>query len=79
MSGNHLSKDYCLLLSREKTFRMPAKDVVIEGHFDINSHKVTYQVDGVQSGEIETYEYGTLVTIREMIWKKKGISSVAGI
>ena len=53
-----------------KTFRMPAKDVVIEGHFDINSYKVTYQVDGVQSGEIETYEYGTLVTIRDDLEKE---------
>ncbi|WP_207661484.1 InlB B-repeat-containing protein, partial [Hungatella hathewayi] len=49
---------------------MPAKDVVIEGHFDINSYKVTYQVDGVQSGEIETYEYGTLVTIRDDLEKE---------
>ena len=53
-----------------KTFRMPAKDVVIEGHFDINSYKVTYQVDGVQSGETETYEYGTLVTIRDDLEKE---------
>ena len=53
-----------------KTFRMPAKDVVIEGHFDINSYKVTYQVGGVQSGETETYEYGTLVTIRDDLEKE---------
>uniref|UniRef100_UPI003565113E InlB B-repeat-containing protein n=1 Tax=Hungatella hathewayi TaxID=154046 RepID=UPI003565113E len=52
------------------TFHMPAKDVVIEGHFAVNSYTVTYKVDGEQSGEIETYEYGKLVTIREDLEKE---------
>ncbi len=44
---------------------MPAKDVVIEGSFGINSYTVTYKVDGVQYGSTETYEYGSTVTLRE--------------
>ncbi|RHC45102.1 hypothetical protein DW841_26530 [Hungatella hathewayi] len=46
-------------------FRMPAKDVVIEGNFGINSYTVTYKIDGVQYGSTETYEYGSAVTLRE--------------
>ncbi len=52
-------------------FKMPAKDVVIEGSFSINSYTVTYKVDGSQYGEIETYEYGSPVTMRE-VPKEKG-------
>ena len=48
-----------------RTFHMPAKNVVIEGSFDINSYKVTYKVDGKPVGEVETYNYGTLVTVRQ--------------
>ena len=46
-------------------FQMPAKDVVIEGNFGINSYTVTYKIDGVQYGSTETYEYGSAVTLRE--------------
>ncbi|WP_347979610.1 InlB B-repeat-containing protein, partial [Hungatella hominis] len=48
-----------------RTFHMPAKNVEIEGSFDINSYKVTYKVDGKPVGEVETYNYGTLVTVRQ--------------
>ena len=44
---------------------MPARDIVIEGSYKINSYTVTYKVDGEQYGETETYEYGAAVTLRE--------------
>ena len=44
---------------------MPAKDVVIEGSFSINSYTVTYKVDG-EVYKTETVEYGaTIVPIAE--------------
>ncbi|RHC38342.1 hypothetical protein DW841_26525, partial [Hungatella hathewayi] len=60
-----------------RTFHMPAKNVEIEGSFDINSYKVTYKVDGKPVGEVETYNYGTLVTVRQSR-RKKVIHLVAG-
>lgn len=51
--------------SRTEAFEMPARDIVIEGSYKINSYTVTYKVDGEQYGETETYEYGAAVTLRE--------------
>ncbi len=57
---------------------MPAEDVVIEGSYKINSYTVTYKVDGEQYGEIETYEYGAAVTLREKP-SREGYTFKAGV
>ena len=41
---------------------MPAKDIVIEGSFTINSYTITYMVDG-EVYKIETGEYGAPITL----------------
>ena len=43
---------------------MPAKDLVYYGFYDANSYTVTYYFNGEPIGDIETYEYGTQVTVR---------------
>ena len=50
--------------SQDTGFTMPAKNMVIEGNFLINSYTVTYKVDGEIYGEVETYNYGTVVNLR---------------
>ena len=44
---------------------MPAEDVVVKGSFNINSYKVTYEVDGTPYGMVEIYKYGDLVTLQK--------------
>ena len=46
-------------------FTMPAEDVVVKGSFNINSYKVTYEVDGTPYGMEEIYKYGELVTLQK--------------
>jgi uncharacterized repeat protein (TIGR02543 family) len=41
-----------------------AESIVLTANFAINSHTVTYKVDGAVSGEVETYNYGETITIR---------------
>ncbi len=41
---------------------MPASDVEVTVNYTINSYTVTYKVDGVQYGDIDTYNYGEAVT-----------------
>lgn len=40
-------------------------DVVVYAKFSLETHTITYKVDGEDVGEIETYEYGKLVSVRE--------------
>ncbi len=51
-------------------FTMPDEDVVIEATTSVNSHTVTYKVDGVQVGDTETYSFGTEVTVRDKFSKE---------
>ena len=41
---------------------MPAKDIVIEGSFTVNSYTITYKVDG-EIYKTETVAYGTAITL----------------
>ena len=41
---------------------MPAKDVVVEGSFTINSYTLTYKVDG-EVVETSSVEYGSAITV----------------
>ena len=43
---------------------MPAKNVVIEGSFSINSYTGVYKVDGEIVGDTESYEFGAPVSLR---------------
>ena len=43
---------------------MPADNIVVSGKFTANSYTVTYMVDGVQQGEVETYNFGDSITLR---------------
>lgn len=36
--------------SRDSGFTMPAENVIIEGHFEINKYTVRYEVDGALRG-----------------------------
>ena len=49
---------------------MPAENVVITATSTINSYTVTYTVDGEQVGEVETYEFGAPVTVRDKFVKE---------
>ena len=44
---------------------MPDKDVTLTGTWTKNSYKVTYKIDDVQYGDVDTVEFGTEVTVRE--------------
>jgi hypothetical protein len=46
-------------------FTMPAEDVVIKGSYTVNSHSVSYEVEGMDIDVPETavYEYGKNVTV----------------
>lgn len=50
--------------------KMPAKNVRVVANYTINKHTITYKVDGVQSGEVETKDYNTPITIRDIPDKK---------
>ena len=52
------------------TFTMPASNVAFTGSWTINQYTVTYKVDGVQVGEVETYDYNAPVTIRDKYVKE---------
>ena len=56
--------------SKTADFTMPANDVVITATSSVNSYTVTYKVDDVQVGEVETYAYGANVTIRDKYVKE---------
>ena len=53
-----------------ENFNMPAHDVEITANSSIKSYTVTYKVDGQQVGEVETYNYGDPVTIRDKFVKE---------
>ncbi len=76
MKENFIQKLLSNSMSAERSI-CRQKNVVIEGSFDINSYKLTYKVDG-KPVEVETYNYGTLVTARQSPRKKKVIHLVAG-
>jgi len=40
---------------------MPAEDTTYVAQWEVNKYTVTYYVDGVQYGEVETYDYGTAI------------------
>ena len=44
---------------------MPDKDVTLTGTWTKNSYKVTYKIDDVQYGDVDTVDFGTEVTVRE--------------
>ena len=41
---------------------MPAGDLTVTAQFTVNSYTVTYMVDNVQYGSVETYQYGAAIT-----------------
>ena len=43
---------------------MPAEDVTVIGSFSINSYTLTYILDGVQYGDVETLKYGDAIVLR---------------
>jgi len=43
---------------------MPAENLVINGTFSVNEYTITYNVDGAEY-KVETYDYGTAITILE--------------
>ena len=45
--------------------KMPAHDVTITWTWNIHTHTITYYVDGEITGAVETYNYGSGITIRE--------------
>ena len=47
-------------------------NVTLTAQWEINSHKVTYMVDGVKYGEVETYEYDADVSIKPVPAVKEG-------
>ena len=51
----------------KENFSMPAADVVIKGSYKVNSHNVSYKVDGmgIEVPETMSYEYGKQVKIAE--------------
>lgn len=53
-----------------ENFNMPANDVVITATSSINSYTVTYKVDGEVVGEVETYNFGDDVAIRDKFVKE---------
>ncbi len=44
---------------------MPDENVVVTGTFTVKSHTVTYKLDGVTYGEVDTVDYGTALTARD--------------
>lgn len=50
-----------------KDFTMPDEDVIIKGSYKVNSHNVSYKVDGmdIEVPETMSYEYGKQVKIAE--------------
>ena len=53
---------------------MPDKDVTVTGTWIVNSHTVTYLIDGEQSGEAETYPYGAELTQRKTPEAREGFT-----
>lgn len=49
--------------------KMPANNVRVVANYTINKHTITYKVDGVQSGDVETKDYNTPITIRDIPFK----------
>jgi uncharacterized repeat protein (TIGR02543 family) len=43
---------------------MPAEDVTITAKWKVNKYTITYKVDGKIYGEVETYDFGTEISIR---------------
>ncbi len=48
-----------------ENFTMPDKDVEIIGTWTVNNYTVTYKVDGEVYGEVENYDFGAAVIMRE--------------
>ena len=51
-------------------FVLGSKDVTFTATSEINMYSVTYEVDGVQVGDVEEYAYGTVVQLRERYTKE---------
>ena len=45
--------------------KMGTEDITITGTFTINSYNVTYKVDGVQHGAVESHPFNSKVTLRD--------------
>ena len=43
---------------------MPANNITVAGTFNVNSYTITYTVDGNTDGDVETYNFGTPISIR---------------
>jgi len=43
---------------------MPAENVVVTGSYSINYYTVTYMLDGVQYGSVDTVKYGDAIVLR---------------
>ena len=56
---------------------MPAENVIIEGHFEINKYTVRYEVDGALYGEEESYDFGEMVEIRDCLLYTSGQLAVS--
>ena len=54
----------------DKGFKMPARDVVINGTFAINRYTVTYKVDGKDYGGTDVYDFNSDVVIRDVPTKE---------
>ena len=68
-------------------FGVPAKDLSINAVYSPHVHKITYTIDGVVHGEIESGKYGETVTLRQTPekvgytftqWSSKDISLANG-
>ena len=44
---------------------MGTEDLEVKGTFEIQSYNVTYVLDGVQYGDVESHEYNSVVTVRQ--------------
>ena len=49
-------------------FTMPARNVVIEGSFNVNNYTVVYKIDGEVVGDTESYEFGAPTTSPSILY-----------
>ena len=57
---------------------MGTEDITITGTFTINSYNVTYMVDGVQYGTVESHPFNSKVTLRNISLQKKASYYIHG-